>query len=120
MRHYNSWVAFAKSYGHVEPVLVSGFDMTKDFAMTAYSNDDASFESDLSISVPTRASASAFFEVESSGSTHTKRGPQKRTPPDVSPEPTGAGCQNHSADDAVRARAKGPCLRGRTETAFTP
>ena len=22
----------------------------------------------------------------------------------------GAGCQNHSADDAVRARAKGPCL----------
>ena len=29
-------------------------------------------------------------------------------------------CQNHSADDAVRARAKGPCLRGRTETAFTP
>ena len=29
-------------------------------------------------------------------------------------------CQNHSADDAVHARAKGPCLRGRTETAFTP
>ena len=29
-------------------------------------------------------------------------------------------CQNHSADDTVRARAKGPCLRGRTETAFTP
>ena len=29
-------------------------------------------------------------------------------------------CQNHSADDAVRARAKGPCLRGRTETTFTP
>jgi hypothetical protein len=51
---------------------VSGFDTTKDFAMTAYSNDDASFESDLSISVPardststssapTRASVSTFF-----------------------------------------------------------
>ena len=32
----------------------------------------------------------------------------------------GRRCQNHSANDAVRARAKGPCLRGRTETAFTP
>ena len=60
--------------------------------MTAYSNDDSSFESDLSISVPardststssapTRASASTFFEVESSDSPHTNRGPQQCIPP---------------------------------------
>ena len=35
-KHYDSWVTFArdKEYGDdVEPVLVSGFDTTKDFAM---------------------------------------------------------------------------------------
>ena len=95
-KHYDSWVTLAKRYGDVEPVLVSGFDMTKDFAMTAYSNDDTTFESDLSISVPTRVSASAFFKVETSGSAHTKRGPQQCTPPEASSEPTSAG---HISED---------------------
>jgi hypothetical protein len=97
----------------VKPVLVTGFDMTKDFAMTAYSND-ASFESDLSISVPkrdststtsvpTHASASAFFEVESSDSAYTNSGPQQCIPPSsaqvlgrpsepTSAEPVSNGC----------------------------
>ena len=37
-RHYKSWVKFASDKGYGEdlrPVLVSGFDMTKDFAMIA-------------------------------------------------------------------------------------
>jgi hypothetical protein len=114
-KHYDSWVAFAKRYSGVEPVLVSGFDMTKDFAMTAYSNDDASFESDLSISVPTRdltstssvparASVSAFFQVESSGSPHTKRGPQQCTPPVTSSEPTGTGPVSEDYNQCVFLR----------------
>lgn len=61
-RHYESWVTFArhKKYGNnVQPVLVCGFDMTRDFTMVVYSNEGASLESDLSIAVPMLASASA-------------------------------------------------------------
>ena len=61
-KHYDSWVTLAHRYCAVEPVLVSGFDMTEDFAMTAYSGGDTS-ESNISISVPTLASASTFFHV---------------------------------------------------------
>ena len=61
-RHYESWVAFAsqKDYGDdVQPVLVSGVDMTRDFAMAAYSYEDASLEADLTVSAPMIVSASA-------------------------------------------------------------
>jgi hypothetical protein len=101
-KHYDSWVTFARDqdYGDdVKPVLVTGFDMTKDFAMAAYSNDDASLESDLSISVPMFASVSASFCVteSTSGSTHTNHGPQQCIPPssarilDRSSDPTSTG-----------------------------
>ena len=46
-RHYESWVVFACSSGYgddVQPVLVSGFDMTREFAMIAYSFERASPE----------------------------------------------------------------------------
>ena len=39
-RHYDSWVTFVRGTGEgdtVRPVLVTGVDMTKDFAMMAYS-----------------------------------------------------------------------------------
>ena len=42
--HYNSWVEFArhKQCGDkIHPILVSGFDMTRDFSMVVYSNEDA-------------------------------------------------------------------------------
>ena len=61
-RHYESWVKFArhKMYGRdVQPILVYGFDMTRDFAMVAYSNEGTSLEADLTITVPMIASASA-------------------------------------------------------------
>lgn len=61
-RHYESWVAFArqKGYGNdVLPILVSGVDMTRDFAMVAYSYEDTSLESDLNIAAPMLISASA-------------------------------------------------------------
>jgi hypothetical protein len=85
-RNYASWVAFArhKQYGDdVQPVLVSGFDMTRDFAMVAYSNESASVESDLTIAVPMLASASAtvWGTWRTRCSPHTNYGPQECSPP---------------------------------------
>lgn len=50
MRHYESWVALArhKDYGNdVQPVLISGVDMTRDLAIVAYSYEETSLESDM-------------------------------------------------------------------------
>ena len=85
-RHYESWVAFArdKQYGDdVQPVLISGFDMTRDFAMVAYSNENTSIEADLTISVPALASASAavWGTWRARCSPHTNYGPQECIPP---------------------------------------
>ena len=84
--HYKSWVAFArhKQYGEdVQPVLISGFDMTRDFAMVAYSNESTSVESDLTITVPMLASASAavWGTWRTRCSPHTNYGPQECSPP---------------------------------------
>ena len=81
-RHYESWVTFArhKEYGNdVHPVLVSGFDMSRDFAMVAYSNESTSLESDLTIAVPMLASASAsvWGTWRTKCSPHTNYGPQQ-------------------------------------------
>ena len=114
-KHYDSWVTFARDqdYGDdVKPVLVSGFDRTKDFAMAAYSNDDASLESDLSISVPMLASASASFYVteSTSGLTHTNHGPQQCVPPssvrilDTSSEPTSTEAVSDDYNQCVFVR----------------
>ena len=64
-RHYESWVKFAcdKQCGsNIYPVLVTGFDMTEDFTMVAYTNDDASLESWSAVGVPMVASASASIQ----------------------------------------------------------
>ena len=81
-RHYQSWVTFAseKDYGDdVRPVLVSGLDMTKDFAMVAYSDDSTSLGADLTIAVPSLASASASLwgTWRTRCSPHTNHGPQE-------------------------------------------
>ena len=42
-KHYSSWVEFASANGHgddINPVLVTGVDRTRDFAMMSYSNND--------------------------------------------------------------------------------
>jgi len=80
-RHYESWVAFArdKECGNdVRPILVTGFDMTKDFAMLAYSNKGISLEFGSEIEVPMFASASASIIVtrHTECSPHLKCGPQ--------------------------------------------
>ena len=83
-RHYNSWVAFARSkqYGNdIKPVLVTGVDMTRDFAMMAYSSNSARLSSKFTISDPllTSASGSAWGRWETRGLVHTNCGPQLRT-----------------------------------------
>ena len=84
-RHYESWVALAriKMSGDVRPILVDGFDMTKDFAMVAYSNGSTSLEGGLTIEVPMFASASASIRGtwRASCSPHTNYGPQECVPP---------------------------------------
>jgi hypothetical protein len=84
-RHYKSWVKFArdKQYGtDIQPVLVTGFDMTRDFAMAAYSNKGTSLESGCTINVPAVASASASIWGTwlTRCSTHTNYGPQQCSP----------------------------------------
>ena len=105
-RHYDSWTAFArhKRYGdNVQPVLVSGFDMTRDFAMVAYSNESASGESDLTITVPMVASTSASLwgTWRSRCSPHTNCGPQECSPP---PPERAIGSLSESSQSAEASR----------------
>jgi len=90
-RHYESWVEFArlKGYGDdTHPVLVSGFDMTRDFAMVVYSKEDDALVSDDTIAIPMFAYISPpFLGTWRSGfPVYTNEGPQQR-----SPHPRGRG-----------------------------
>ena len=81
-RHYDSWVAFACEAGHgddIKPVLVTGVDMTRDFAMMAYLNDGDSLRAEFTTSVPTATSAWGTWRTE--GLVHTNCGPQICRPP---------------------------------------
>ena len=82
-RHYRSWVAFARTRGvreDVRPILVTGVDMTKDFAMMAYSNGSKGLSSTFTISALPAATAgmSLWGKWESKGSVRTNLGPQPR------------------------------------------
>jgi len=97
-RHYDSWVAFTRSAGHgddIRPVIVTGVDMTRDFAMMAYANSGISLASEFTTSVPTVASASVstWGTWHTEGLVHTNCGPQLCCPPssihDIGPTPPG-------------------------------
>ena len=112
-RHYDSWVAFArhKKYGNdVQPVLVYGFDMTRDFAMVAYSDEGTSLKCDLTIPVPMIASASASLwgTWRTRCSPHTNYGPQQRSPlgraTDSPSQPTDASGAPNEFDQCVFIR----------------
>ena len=85
-RHYDSWVTFARNARHgndIKPVLVTGVDMTRDFAMIAYSNNSTHLSSEFTTSVPllASASASAWGTWHTQGLVHTNCGPQLCSPP---------------------------------------
>ena len=80
--NYDSWVAFARETGHgndIKPVLVTGVDMTRDFAMMSHSNSDVNLTSEFTTSVP--GVASAWGTWRTTGSVHTNCGPQLCRPP---------------------------------------
>lgn len=82
--HYASWVAFARATGHgdVDPILVTGVDKTRDFAMFCYSNGD----DDLRCQFTTSASGagSDWGTWHKTGLVYTNHGPQSRSPPSSS------------------------------------
>lgn len=85
VRHYKSWVEFAchKRFGDdVRPVLISGVDMTRDFAMVAYLNKGVSYESRPIIEVPMFASDPTSFRGtwHTRCLAHTNHGPQQTSP----------------------------------------
>ena len=93
--HYTSWVEFASATGHgnINPILVTGIDRTKDFAMISYSNDDGDdddMRSEFITSVP--GEASAWGSWNTTGFVHANCGPQLYFPPSTrTPSSTPSG-----------------------------
>ena len=80
--HYDSWVAFARERGHpndVKPVLVTGVDLTRDFAMLSYSNDDDDLRAQFTASDLGVVSPWGTWDVP--GAVDTNCGPQLCRPP---------------------------------------
>jgi len=75
--HYDSLVAFARERGHpddIRPFLVTGVDMTRDFAMMTYSKDDNDLTVEFTISAP--GIASPWGAWRTPGAVYTNCGPQ--------------------------------------------
>ena len=80
-RHYDSWVDFAHEHGHggnIRPVLVTGVDLTREFATIAYSDNHTRMECEFSAGVPAVASASMSLwgSWRTQGLVHTNCGPR--------------------------------------------
>ena len=100
--HYDSWVTFARETGHgsdIKPVLVTGVDITRDFAMISYSNNDDNLTSEFTTSAP--GVGSVWGTWRTPGSVHTNCGPHLSCPP--SPTQT-VGSTSSGAGPAEAAR----------------
>ena len=79
--HYDSWVEFARAEGHgdVRPILVTGVDLTKQFAAIAYSENQTSVGCDFAVEAPAVASASisVWGSWQTLGLAHTTCGPDE-------------------------------------------
>jgi hypothetical protein len=79
-KHYQSWVDFSRERGYgrdIRPILVTGVDLTREFATVAYSNNRTRMECNFSAAVPAVASASATMwgSWRTEGLVHTNCGP---------------------------------------------
>jgi len=79
-QHYESWVDFAREHDHSEdakPILVTGVDLTREFAMVAYSDKQSRMECEFSTALPGLASASVsvWGSWHTLGLVHTNCGP---------------------------------------------
>ena len=83
--HHASWVAFARETGHgdVNPILVTGVDRTRDFALLCYSTNRDDLRCEFKRPAPGVASGQGTWRK--SGSIYTNHGPQLRRPPSSSP-----------------------------------
>jgi hypothetical protein len=87
LRHYKAWVAFAHKNGDdvelEDLILVTGLDVTKDFAMLAFANDSGDFDINFQVGASQYATGSVgawgSWRVESS--VHDNWGPQDTAPP---------------------------------------
>jgi hypothetical protein len=103
--HYDSWVTFARKTGHgndINPVLVTGVDMTKDFAMISYSNNGSDkLTSKFTTLAP--GTGSAWGVWRTTGSVYKNCGPNLSRPPSptqtVAPTPPGTGNAETVLDD---------------------
>ena len=84
-KHYSSWVEFASANGHgddINPVLVTGVDRTRDFAMMSYSKNDD--DEDLTCKFFPAAGdtpTSVWGTWNTTGFVHTNCGPKLYFPP---------------------------------------
>ena len=81
--NYASWVEFARNAGHddVNPILVTGVDRTKDFAMMCYSDYDNGLECEFRTSASGVGPAPAWGTWKTSRPIYDNHGPQLRCPP---------------------------------------
>jgi hypothetical protein len=129
-RHYESWVKFArdKQYGdNLQPVLVTGLDMTRDFAMVAYSWEGTPPELGSTIVVPVLGStpASVWGTWRTGGSPHITYGPQQRRPPPYkqtidSPSSQSVGAGNASNESRQSVFIRYYTMRSRKEMEMAP
>lgn len=80
--HYDSWVAFARERGHpndIKPVLVTGVDMARDFAMMSYAIDGDDLMAEFIMSAPEVTSPWGTWRKP--GVVYTNCGPQLSRPP---------------------------------------
>lgn len=92
--HYSSWIKFARACGHgddVKPVLVTGVDMTRDFAMMSYSNDSENLNFTAEFKMSVSGVPFPWGTWTKPGAVYTNCGPGPRRPPSrtqtVDPEP---------------------------------
>jgi hypothetical protein len=104
-KHYASWVEFASTTGHgdnINPVLVTGVDRTKDFAMMSCSNDDDDdLKAGFMTSVPQDSPASAWGTWHTTGFVHTNCGPQLRPSPSSTQTAGSTASGNNNAEPVL-------------------
>ena len=81
-QHYNSWVDFAYQQEHgkdIRPILVTGVQMTRQFAMVAYAERQTDMECNFSVGDPSvgSASLSVWGSWQTQGLVHTSCGPSE-------------------------------------------
>ena len=81
-RHYDSWVDFALEQGYgddIRPILVTGVQMTRQYAMLAYAEHQTDMECNFSVGAPSVASASlaVWGSWQTPGLVHTSCGPSE-------------------------------------------